>query len=150
VKVVILAGGLGTRLSEETELRPKPLVEIGGHPIIWHIMKHYVHHGFNEFVVALGYKGEEIKRYFLDYHRLRANLTVDLATGQPNFHEAADKAWTVHLIDTGLKTNTGARVKHLQPWLEARLSCSPMATGSATSTYTSCCDSTARTDGWRR
>jgi glucose-1-phosphate cytidylyltransferase len=117
VKVVILAGGLGTRLSEETEIRPKPLVEIGGHPIIWHIMKHYVHHGFNEFVVALGYKGEEIKRYFLDYHRLRANLTVDLATGQPSFHEAPDKAWTVHLIETGLKTNTGARVKALQPWL---------------------------------
>ena len=118
MKVVILAGGLGTRLSEETEVRPKPLVEIGGHPIIWHIMKHYVRHGFNEFVVALGYKGEEIKRYFLDYHRLRANLTVDLASGQPSFHEAADEPWTVHLIDTGLKTNTGARVKRLQPWLE--------------------------------
>jgi len=111
VKVVILAGGLGTRLSEETEIRPKPLVEIGGHPIIWHIMKHYVHHGFNEFVVALGYKGEEIKRYFLDYQRLRANLTIDLTTGQPSFHEETEAAWTIALIETGLKTNTGARVK---------------------------------------
>ena len=118
VKVVILAGGLGTRLSEETELRPKPMVEIGGHPIIWHIMRHYMHHGFNEFVVALGYKGEELKRYFLDYNRLRSSVTVDLATGQSSFHESAGDSWTVHLIDTGLKTNTGARVKSLQPWLE--------------------------------
>jgi glucose-1-phosphate cytidylyltransferase len=118
VKVVILAGGLGTRLSEETEIRPKPLVEIGGHPIIWHIMKHYVQHGFREFVVALGYKGEEIKRYFLDYNRLRASVTVDLATGESSFHEAPPEDWTVHLIDTGLKTNTGTRVKRLQPWLE--------------------------------
>ena len=118
MKVVILAGGLGTRLSEETEVRPKPLVEIGGHPIIWHIMKHYVRHGFNEFVVALGYKGEEIKRYFLDYHRLRSNLTIDLSTGQPSFHEAQTGAWTVHLIDTGLGSNTGARVKRLQPALD--------------------------------
>src|SRR5713226_1785611 len=81
MKVVILAGGLGTRLSEETEVRPKPMVEIGGHPIIWHIMKHYAGNGFQEFVVALGYKGEDIKRFFLDYNRLRASVTVDLSTG---------------------------------------------------------------------
>jgi glucose-1-phosphate cytidylyltransferase len=118
MKVVILAGGLGTRLSEETETRPKPMVEIGGHPIIWHIMKHYAGHGFREFVIPLGYKGEEIKRFFLDYNKLRANLTVDLASGDSNFHEGAPEDWTVHMIDTGLKTNTGARVKKLQPWLE--------------------------------
>jgi glucose-1-phosphate cytidylyltransferase len=118
MKVVILAGGLGTRLAEETDLRPKPMVEIGGRPIIWHIMKHYSQHGFSEFVVALGYKGEDIKRYFVDYNRLRTNLTVDVATGQSNFHEAPPEAWTVHLIDTGVKANTGNRLKRLQPWLE--------------------------------
>jgi glucose-1-phosphate cytidylyltransferase len=118
MKVVILAGGLGTRLSEETESRPKPMVEIGGYPIIWHIMKHYVQHGFGDFVVALGYKGEEIKRFFLDYNRLRSSVTVNLATGQSSVHEEAPENWTVSLIDTGLKTNTGARVKRLQPWLE--------------------------------
>jgi glucose-1-phosphate cytidylyltransferase len=118
MKVVILAGGLGTRLSEETESRPKPMVEIGGHPIIWHIMKHYAGHGFREFVVALGYKSEEIKRFFLDYNRLRSSLTVDLSSGRSDFHEGAPEDWIVHLIDTGLKTNTGARVKRLQPWLE--------------------------------
>ena len=118
MKVVILAGGLGTRLSEETEIKPKPMVDIGGHPIIWHIMKHYAGYGFREFVVALGYKGEAIKRFFLDYNRLRASVTVDLATGQADFHEGAPEDWTVHLIDTGIKTNTGGRVKRLQPWLE--------------------------------
>ena len=118
MKVVILAGGLGTRLSEETESRPKPMVEIGGHPIIWHIMKHYARHGFHEFVLALGYKGEEIKRFFLDYNRLRASVTVDLASGRSNFHEGAPEDWTVHMIDTGLKTNTANRLKLLQPWLE--------------------------------
>lgn len=118
MKVVILAGGLGTRLSEETEIRPKPMVEIGGHPIMWHIMKHYAGHGFREFVIPLGYKGEDIKRYFLDYHRLRANITIDLSSGASNFHEGAPDDWTVHLIDTGLKTNTGARVRLLRPWLE--------------------------------
>jgi glucose-1-phosphate cytidylyltransferase len=118
MNVVILAGGLGTRLSEETETRPKPMVEIGGHPIIWHIMKHYAGHGFNEFIVPLGYKGEEIKRFFLDYNRLRSSVTVDLTTGQSSFHEGTPEDWKVHLIDTGLKSNTGARVKRLQPWLE--------------------------------
>lgn len=118
MKVVILAGGLGTRLAEETGVRPKPMVEIGGHPIIWHIMKHYAKYGFAEFVIALGYKGDEIKRFFLDYNRLRANLTVDIATGQSDFHEPTPDAWIVHLIDTGLTANTGTRLKRLQPWLE--------------------------------
>ena len=117
VKVVILAGGLGTRLSEETEVRPKPMVEIGGHPIIWHIMKHYLHHGLDEFVVALGYKGEEIKRYFLDYYHLRNSLTIDLARGRVEQHEAEREDWRVHLIDTGPSTDTGGRIKRLRRWL---------------------------------
>ena len=118
MKVVILAGGLGTRLAEETEIKPKPMVEIGGHPIIWHIMKHYQRHGFSEFVVATGYKGDELKRYFLDYRKLQGSVTVDLSTGHSSFHEAENDPWTVHLIDTGLQTQTGGRVRRLQPWLE--------------------------------
>jgi glucose-1-phosphate cytidylyltransferase len=118
MKVVILAGGLGTRLAEETEVRPKPMVPIGGRPILWHIMKYYASFGFREFYVALGYKGEDIKRYFLDYHRLVKSVTVELATGQTSFHESDIDDWVVHLIDTGLATNTGGRLKRLQPWLE--------------------------------
>ena len=118
MKVVILAGGLGTRLAEETEIRPKPMVPIGGRPILWHIMKYYAAHGFREFFVALGYKGEDIKRYFLDYHGLVKSVTIELATGRTNFHEAEVDDWTVHLMDTGLATNTGGRLKRLQPWLE--------------------------------
>ena len=118
VKVVVLAGGLGTRLSEETELRPKPMVAIGGRPILWHIMKSYAEHHFNEFYVALGYKGDVIKRYFLDYHGLSRSVTIDVATGQATFHESEVDEWLVHLIDTGQATQTGGRVKRLQPWLE--------------------------------
>ena len=118
MKVVILAGGLGTRLSEETELRPKPMVDIGERPILWHIMKSYATHGFKEFFVALGYKGEVIKRYFLDYHGMSKSVTIDVATGRASFHESEVDDWKVHLMDTGLKTSTGGRVKRLQPWLE--------------------------------
>ena len=118
MKVVILAGGLGTRLSEETELRPKPMVDIGGRPILWHIMKFYAQSQFREFFVALGYKGEVIKRYFLDYHGLSKSVTVDVATGRASFHESEVDEWVVHLMDTGLKTQTGGRVRKLQPWLE--------------------------------
>ena len=118
MKVVILAGGLGTRLAEETEIRPKPMVNIGGRPLLWHIMKGYAAHGFREFFVALGYKGEDIKRYFLDYHGLVKSVTVELATGQTNFHESEVDDWVVHLIDTGSATNTGGRLKRLQPFLE--------------------------------
>src|SRR5713101_7596728 len=88
MKVVILAGGLGTRLSEETELRPKPMVDIGERPILWHIMKSYATQGFKEFFVALGYKGEVIKRYFLDYHGMSKSVTIDVATGRASFHES--------------------------------------------------------------
>jgi len=117
MKVVILAGGLGSRLAEETELKPKPMVEVGGRPILWHIMKQYAHHGFKEFVIALGYKGESIKRYFLDYRSLSSNMTVDLARGTVEVHQNQAEDWLVHLIDTGQATNTGGRVKRLTPWL---------------------------------
>jgi glucose-1-phosphate cytidylyltransferase len=118
VKVVILAGGLGTRLAEETEIRPKPMVEIGERPILWHIMKHYAYYGFREFFIALGYKGEIIKRYFLDYYTLNGSLTVDLANGSVQRHSQAGDDWVVHLVDTGLHTLTGGRVKRLEQWLK--------------------------------
>src|ERR1700692_3159085 len=111
MKVIILAGGMVTRLSEETEVRPKPMVEIGGRPILWHIMKHYAHYGFKEFVVALGYRGDVIKRYFLDYARLRSSFTVHLGSGDVLRQRSSEEDWTVHLIDTGLNTMTGGRLK---------------------------------------
>jgi glucose-1-phosphate cytidylyltransferase len=117
MKIVILAGGLGTRLAEETEVKPKPMVEIGGRPILWHIMKHYAHYGFKEFLIALGYKGEVIKRYFLDYPRLNGSLTIDLTTGQVETRDRSSEDWQVHLVDTGLHTNTGGRIKRLESWL---------------------------------
>lgn len=118
MKVVILAGGLGTRLMEETEVRPKPMVEIGGRPVLWHIMKQYDHYGFKEFFIALGYKGEVIKRYFMDYYPLHGDMTVRLADGNLNIHNQQVEDWVVHLIDTGLHTQTGGRVRRLQSWLK--------------------------------
>jgi glucose-1-phosphate cytidylyltransferase len=117
MKVVLLAGGLGTRLTEETEIRPKPMVEIGGRPILWHIMKHYAHYGFQEFLVALGYKGEYIKRYFLDYYTLNGSMSIDLASGavQPQIKECEN--WKLHLLDTGLHTHTGGRLKRLESFI---------------------------------
>jgi glucose-1-phosphate cytidylyltransferase len=117
MKVVILAGGLGTRLTEETEVKPKPMVEIGGRPMLWHVMKFYAHYGFKEFLIALGYKGEVIKRYFLDYCQLSASLTVNLGSGDIRVQNRDCEDWIVHLIDTGLDTMTGGRVKRLEPWL---------------------------------
>ena len=117
MKVVILAGGLGTRLAEETEVVPKPMVEIGGRPILWHIMKHYSYFGFNEFYIALGYKGEVIKRYFLDYYSLSGSMTVNLANGVIEEREKQVEDWVVHLMDTGQETFTGGRVKRLQQYL---------------------------------
>ncbi len=118
MKVVILAGGFGTRLAEITDLKPKPMVEVGGRPILWHIMKHYSHYGFKEFFIALGYKGEVIKRYFADYYSLSRNLTVDLASGRIDGEGQHSEDWVVHMIDTGLGSNTGGRVKRLEPWLK--------------------------------
>lgn len=118
MKVVILAGGLGTRLAEETEIRPKPMIEIGGRPVLWHIMKHYSHYGFNEFFIALGYKGEVIKHYFLDYNRLNGSMTIDLVSGKVEMQHKNCEDWIVHLIDTGQETYTGGRVKRLEKWLK--------------------------------
>ncbi len=115
MKVVILAGGLGTRLAEETEVRPKPMVEIGGRPILWHIMKQYAHYGFKEFAIALGYKGEVIKRFFLDYAHLNTSFTVHMASGDIMRHGVSREDWTIHLVDTGLHTITGGRMKRLGP-----------------------------------
>jgi len=118
VKVVILAGGLGTRLSEETSVKPKPMVTVGGFPIIWHIMKTYSHFGFNEFVLALGYRGDMVKEYFLDHRYLTSDLTISLGTGKVILHEGDRLDWTVHLVDTGLETATGGRLKKVAKWLE--------------------------------
>jgi glucose-1-phosphate cytidylyltransferase len=117
MKVIILAGGMGTRLAEETTTRPKPLVEVGGRPIIWHIMKHYAYYGFKEFVIALGYKGEMIKRYFHDYYHLNGSMSISLADGKLRVHDDVKEDWLVHLVDTGLLTNTGGRIKRLASWL---------------------------------
>ena len=122
MKVGILAGGLGSRLSEETVMKPKPMVEIGGRPILWHIMMHYSTYGLKEFVVALGYKGEAIKRYMADYCSLAADLRVSLKTGHIEPHtngngNALREDWEVDLIDTGQPTNTGGRIKRLKPYL---------------------------------
>jgi glucose-1-phosphate cytidylyltransferase len=117
MKVAILAGGLGTRLSEETVVKPKPMVEVGEQPILWHIMKHYSHFGFKDFVIALGYKGEYIKRYFMDYYHLSTNLTIDLSQGSVTPQQIERDDWRISLVDTGTTTNTGGRVKRLQSWL---------------------------------
>jgi glucose-1-phosphate cytidylyltransferase len=112
VKAVILAGGLGSRLAEETDVTPKPMVEIGGLPILWHIMKIYAAAGFEEFLVALGYRAEVVKRYFLDYHNVRNDLTIT-GDGRVHVHDGHREDWRVHLIDTGIETQTGGRIKRL-------------------------------------
>ncbi len=117
MKAVILAGGVGTRLSEETQLRPKPMVEIGGKPILWHIMKYYAHSGFTDFLIALGYKSEYIKRYMIDYCSLTSDLTVTLKDGGVVRHDGARDDWSVSLVETGIKTQTGGRIKRLSPLL---------------------------------
>ncbi len=117
MKIVILAGGLGTRLGDITEVRPKPMVEIGRHPIIWHIMKHCASYGFNEFYVALGYKGDVIKRYFMDYYAMNSDVVVDLKQGDLQILQRHREDWRVHLIDTGLQTLTGGRLKRMLPHL---------------------------------
>lgn len=118
MKVAILAGGKGTRLAEETSVRPKPMVEIGGMPILWHIMKIYAFYGFNQFAVALGYKGTDIKRYFAEYGTLSGNLTIELGKqASVRRHTTAETDWTLDLVETGDETLTGGRVKRLKPHL---------------------------------
>ena len=118
MKCVILAGGFGTRLSEETSLRPKPLVEIGGKPIIWHIMKIYAHHGINEFIICCGYKGYMIKEYFANYLRQNSDITIDLKSGDITYLNSPTEDWKVTLIDTGSDSMTGGRLLRLKPLLE--------------------------------
>ncbi|MDV7392887.1 NTP transferase domain-containing protein, partial [Arthrospira platensis SPKY1] len=118
MKTLILAGGFGSRLSEETDLRPKPMVEIGGRPILWHIMKIYSHHGFNDFIILCGYKGHVIKEYFANYFLHHSDLTIDLAKNQMQVHHNPSEPWKVTLLDTGLDTMTGGRVLRAKPYLE--------------------------------
>ena len=117
MKVAILAGGVGSRLSEETEVTPKPMVEIGGRPILWHILKHYAHYGYSEFVIALGYKGDYVKRYFMDYCTLAGDLHINLGTADFSRNDYAPDRWTIDLVETGLNTQTGGRIKRLAPYL---------------------------------
>jgi glucose-1-phosphate cytidylyltransferase len=118
MKVAILAGGLGSRIQEETEVKPKPMVEIGGRPMLWHIMKIYAHQGFRDFVIALGYKGDYVKRYMVDYASLEGDLTVGMRDGRVEAHGNGDRDdWQVALVDTGQTTNKGGRIKRLAPYL---------------------------------
>lgn len=118
MKTIILAGGFGTRLSEETESRPKPMVEVGGRPILWHIMKTYSYYGFDEFVLALGYKADYIKKYFLEYVRHSGNITVSIKNGDSQIIQREQDEWTIHLEETGLDTMTGGRIKSLSHWVK--------------------------------
>lgn len=118
MKVVILAGGLGTRLGEQAASVPKPMIEIGGRPLLWHIMRHYSGYGHREFIIALGYRGDVIKRYFLDYFRMNGDLTVGLADGAARVENKEPDDWLVHLAETGPETNTGGRVLRLRSRLE--------------------------------
>jgi glucose-1-phosphate cytidylyltransferase len=118
MKAIILAGGFGTRLSEETSLRPKPMVEIGGRPILWHIMNICGSQGVDEFIIALGYKGEIVKEYFLNFYAINNDISIDLATGYTTVHDGNQPDWKVHLVDTGLHTQTGGRLRRLRKWVE--------------------------------
>ena len=118
MKVVLLAGGLGTRISEESHLKPKPMIEVGGRPILWHIMKLYSHFGFNDFIVCLGYKGYVVKEYFANYVLHNADLTVDLAKGAVEYHATNHEPWRVTLVDTGEETMTGGRLKRVARYLD--------------------------------
>ncbi len=120
MKVVILAGGFGTRLSEETSMRPKPMVEIGGRPMLWHIMKIYSAAGFNEFVVCLGYKGYMIKEYFANYHLHQSDVTIDIVKNEVKAHRTEAEPWKITLIDTGLNTMTGGRIKRIQDYVDGQ------------------------------
>ena len=117
MKVLILAGGYGTRLSEETDIRPKPMIEIGGRPILWHIMKIYSHYGFNDFVILLGYKGYYIKEYFANYYLHQSDITFDMKTGQMKVHNNASEPWSVTLLDTGIDSQTGGRIKRAKEFI---------------------------------
>jgi len=118
MKAVILAGGLGSRLSEETDLRPKPMVEIGGKPILWHIMKIYSHYGLNDFIICLGYKGYVIKEYFVNYFLHQSDVTIDLKKNTMEVHDCKAEPWKITLIDTGLNTMTGGRIRRVREYID--------------------------------
>lgn len=128
MKVVILAGGLGTRLREETDYRPKPMVEIGGKPVLWHIMKIYSSHGLNDFIICLGYKGYMIKEYFANYFLHMSDVTFDMAKNKMEVHENSVEPWKVTLVDTGEETMTGGRLKRVSRYLDQEDFALPMAT----------------------
>src|ERR1700759_1180232 len=117
MKVLILAGGFGTRLSEKTDLRPKPMAEFGGKPILWHIMKGYSHYGFNEFVILLGYKGYYIKEYFANYFLHQSDVTIDLSNNRMEVHNNTSEPWKVTLLETGLQTMTGGRIRRAKEYI---------------------------------
>jgi glucose-1-phosphate cytidylyltransferase len=137
MKVVILAGGLGTRISEETQLRPKPMVEIGGQPILWHIMKGYSCHGFDEFIICLGFKGYVIKEYFINYCLHQSDITVNVGTNTVEMHNGLVEPWRVTLIDTGLETMTGGRLKRVGQFLDGETFCMTYGDGVADINLTS-------------
>jgi glucose-1-phosphate cytidylyltransferase len=118
MKVVILAGGFGTRISEESHLKPKPMIEIGGNPILWHIMKIYSHYGFNDFLICLGYKGYLIKEYFANYFLHNSDVTIDLKVNRIEMHNSKTEPWRVTLVDTGLHTGTGGRIKRIKNFID--------------------------------
>jgi len=118
MKVVLLAGGFGTRISEESDLKPKPMIEIGGKPILWHIMKLYSHYGFNDFVILLGYKSYVIKEYFANYFLHQSDVTINLVDNKMEVHNNSSEPWKVTLIDTGLHTMTGGRIKRASKFLD--------------------------------
>lgn len=123
MKAVILAGGMGTRISEETTVRPKPMVEIGGKPILWHIMRHYSRHGIHEFVICLGYKGHIIKEWFSNYFLYNSDVTFDLRDNSMKVHQNASEPWMVTLVETGEHTQTGGRLKRIRPYLDEQPFC---------------------------
>lgn len=117
MKVVILAGGLGTRISEETDLRPKPMIELGGKPILWHILKIYSHYGYHDFIICCGYKGYMIKEYFANYYQHHSDITVDLCFNKISYHKNHAEPWKITLVDTGLNTMTGSRIKKIRDYV---------------------------------
>src|SRR5204862_8155877 len=119
MKVVIFAGGLGTRISEETDIRPKPMVEIGGKPVLWHIMKMYSHYGFNEFIICLGYKGYVIKEYFMHYFLHNSDITIELGNNKVEVHGSNTESFIVRLVDTGVNTKTAGRLKQIKKYLSS-------------------------------
>ena len=151
MQVVILAGGMGTRISEETAVRPKPMIEIGGRPILWHIMKLYAHHGLTDFVICLGYKGYMIKEYFMNFVLHHSDVTIDAAKNSVTYHQSSAEPWRITLVDTGEATlPVGASRGYATISIRASRSASPMATVFPISTSAPQSSFIAATEKWRR